>query len=338
LKEASLGLVFPPALEQIVSKMLAKSPAARYDDLGKAALELNAVVRGEPLPSTSNKPATASKATTWIQLHKSKVQLVVFVATVALVSFIIGLAVNKPTTSQSREAVAPTEQKAEIASVLPEDNLEDSYEIDLLSHPTKDARLKYEMVPVGKKLMEKISETKWIHQLILNNCQIDNQSVHYLASLDLEHLELDGSALDEVGAAGLTNCHALKNIELKNVTVTAAVLKSLSKLKNIEVLNLTGATLEGDCLLPISRMVNLRRLDLTGVRSIKAGSLKYFERLNHLHEFDLNRTNVAKQGLLSFCRQNKSCKVIFLHDCPLVKKADTQTLRDEFRTVQFLTE
>lgn len=41
LKEATLGSQFSPAVEQIIAKLLAKSPADRYCDLGVVALELH---------------------------------------------------------------------------------------------------------------------------------------------------------------------------------------------------------------------------------------------------------------------------------------------------------
>jgi serine/threonine protein kinase len=46
LREASLGRQFPPALEDMVAKMLAKSPADRYQDLGVVGHELAFVCLG----------------------------------------------------------------------------------------------------------------------------------------------------------------------------------------------------------------------------------------------------------------------------------------------------
>jgi len=53
LKEASLGKQFPPALEQIVSKMLRKSPDDRYQNLGLVAHDLSAVFKGQAVARTS---------------------------------------------------------------------------------------------------------------------------------------------------------------------------------------------------------------------------------------------------------------------------------------------
>jgi serine/threonine-protein kinase len=53
LKEASLGKQFPAALEQIVSKMLQKSPDDRYQNLGLVAHDLSAVFKGQPVARSS---------------------------------------------------------------------------------------------------------------------------------------------------------------------------------------------------------------------------------------------------------------------------------------------
>ena len=49
LKEASLGKEFPQTLGQIVATMLAKSPGSRYQDLGIAAHDLAATMRGDAI-------------------------------------------------------------------------------------------------------------------------------------------------------------------------------------------------------------------------------------------------------------------------------------------------
>ncbi len=56
LKEAALGSEFPESIEQIVSKMLAKSPADRYSDLGVVALELSRACSNKDHRSTEDTP------------------------------------------------------------------------------------------------------------------------------------------------------------------------------------------------------------------------------------------------------------------------------------------
>ena len=53
LKEAALGTSFPPVFEQIVAKMLAKSPADRYSNLGVVAQEIQNACAGRSHTSSS---------------------------------------------------------------------------------------------------------------------------------------------------------------------------------------------------------------------------------------------------------------------------------------------
>lgn len=76
LKEAALGRDFPPGLERIVAKLLAKSPADRYSDLGVVALELSDVCSGkeqtsfqitDQAPAKTASPSNQNLSIPWIQ-------------------------------------------------------------------------------------------------------------------------------------------------------------------------------------------------------------------------------------------------------------------------------
>ncbi len=76
LKEASLGKEFPLALEQVVARMLRKSPAERYQNLGHAAHDLAAICRGsvsEILPTKS--PSSAGHAPRVISMSAAELCL-----------------------------------------------------------------------------------------------------------------------------------------------------------------------------------------------------------------------------------------------------------------------
>ncbi|CAN5317648.1 hypothetical protein BH10CYA1_BH10CYA1_54890 [soil metagenome] len=69
LKEASLGLEFPEALEHVVAKMLCKQPAERYQSIGVVAHDLANVGKGNAIvvkstASPKSKPVQKSKAIT----------------------------------------------------------------------------------------------------------------------------------------------------------------------------------------------------------------------------------------------------------------------------------
>jgi serine/threonine protein kinase len=61
LEEGEEPIVFPPELEEIVARLLEKSPDARYDSLADVASELLALERGE-IRKGQGGPATAAGA------------------------------------------------------------------------------------------------------------------------------------------------------------------------------------------------------------------------------------------------------------------------------------
>jgi len=60
LKEASLGINFPPALEAMVARMLAKSPEERYQDLGEVAIDLATLTTDDTTSSHRAVPSAVS--------------------------------------------------------------------------------------------------------------------------------------------------------------------------------------------------------------------------------------------------------------------------------------
>ena len=66
LQGATGGKSFPPLLEQVVAKMLAKSPAARYQTMEEAAEDLQAIIDGRTPPAPSQAPAPTPQAVPFI--------------------------------------------------------------------------------------------------------------------------------------------------------------------------------------------------------------------------------------------------------------------------------
>jgi serine/threonine-protein kinase len=70
LKEAALGAEFPEAIEQIVKRMLAKSPADRYSEMGVVAHDLY-VVCGRPESSNADTVQTTKRLKESVSAPKS---------------------------------------------------------------------------------------------------------------------------------------------------------------------------------------------------------------------------------------------------------------------------
>lgn len=90
LKEASLGKEFPPGLERVVGKMLARLPADRYENIGEVALSLTRACGGDSSHGSSNKSlkSTQSKPSEAVTLSTN--QLTMIVVSTAVVSATFG--------------------------------------------------------------------------------------------------------------------------------------------------------------------------------------------------------------------------------------------------------
>ena len=103
LKEASLGQEFPEALEEVVAKMLRKSPAERYQNIGLVAHDLAAVCKGGDIASrratAETKPEIKSSKTITIAANKLYALLAVAALIPSTLAWIGGYAFKQSQTS-----------------------------------------------------------------------------------------------------------------------------------------------------------------------------------------------------------------------------------------------
>lgn len=90
LKEASLGKEFPPALERVVGKMLARLPADRYENIGEVALSLTRACGGDSSHGSSNRSVKSTQSKPSESVTLSTNQLTMIVVSTAVVSATFG--------------------------------------------------------------------------------------------------------------------------------------------------------------------------------------------------------------------------------------------------------
>ncbi|HEY9715177.1 MAG TPA: serine/threonine-protein kinase, partial [Chroococcales cyanobacterium] len=89
LKEASLGLEFPPALEKVLAKLLAKDPNLRYQTCEQVTADLTALQRGE-FDKISSLPSSSAGAS----FGAKKTNAFLYPAVALLLGIVIGAAVG----------------------------------------------------------------------------------------------------------------------------------------------------------------------------------------------------------------------------------------------------
>ncbi|MBX9952737.1 MAG: serine/threonine protein kinase [Candidatus Obscuribacterales bacterium] len=116
LKEATLGTEFPPAIEKIVAKMLAKSPADRYSDLGMVAIELH---RACTRPSADvfhleDDSLDSEKSARRRTVAFTPLQLAGLIVAVSFVSVAVTIMVCRHLRVQSNDSAAAAQKKVAI--------------------------------------------------------------------------------------------------------------------------------------------------------------------------------------------------------------------------------
>ncbi len=158
LREAALGREFPPNLELIVAKMLAKSPSDRYTDLGVVAMELSAVCSGKELPLiavTANEESSKLPDSSKHQISFSWKQFSLLMVTVVFVFTLTGYEVSQVSRSGSNSSLLSTEtQTARDAEEIASKNKMAEYNEDLRSQAEKNRRRSLQTFLETKPIVE----------------------------------------------------------------------------------------------------------------------------------------------------------------------------------------
>jgi uncharacterized protein YjbI with pentapeptide repeats len=146
---------------------------------------------------------------------------------------------------------------------------------------------------------------------------LDDESLASLSSLTgLEHLNLRGMRIGDVGLKHLAELTQLKHLMLGSTHVTDAGLEHLHGLTNLETLDLSGTPLGDADLSALRGMTKLKRLSLesTGVATVDLRGLMQLEQLDvsntplrriefdgadGLRVLDLSSTDISDEALQS---------------------------------------
>jgi serine/threonine protein kinase/tetratricopeptide (TPR) repeat protein len=242
LKEASPGASFPPELENVVKLMLAKQPGQRYQDLGRAALDLAAIKRGETPKSTIapafKRPVDQKRENPNITMGRSKFYLLL--CTVALTVSLI--------TTASMFAVFPSHK---INVWLPKKTVELKNDNDMphelagISKSTFDSPIKkgacrfvLEQLATDESL-HSFQDYKGAQQLGLEKCDVTDAGMANLIGSKLLSLEL--KACDAVKTVdNISKLSYLNNLDLSWTGIDDSAMSKLAKLKMLRTLDITG--------------------------------------------------------------------------------------------------
>jgi serine/threonine protein kinase len=369
LKEASLGADFPKAIEDIVAKMLAKSPDDRYQNLGSVAHDLGALRRGDTISAAAQ--STLDKSPDQ-KVTMTRTRFYALILGIALLSAVIaGVAGYVFRDAKGETSVAPAIPAA--TQVEPASNpfsakdLDDAGYGDLseeelkgaLANPTPNHELEFVGRKLTAKTIEFIANTSWIRRLSLQKCDIDNESLGRLAKLHLESIELNYSTLKDIGAKNLSQCQELPRINASSTILSDEGVCQLATIKGLENFTIAGVDITDKSLFALAKSKKLAWLDVTAAKKITHMGLKsleqtrlqvlvlqstliddtgliYVSKIGTLKEVVLNRTKVTVKGIEQLCKNSKMVKKVDLIGCPNIGQKELIQLRREFPAIEFI--
>ena len=364
LKQATLGAEFPKVLEEIVAKMLAKSPDSRYTSLAIVAHDLGTLRHSEGISpfvlSVPQREATISMGRT--SFYALTVGIAVLSAAIAGVSGYLLHYFQSPKTDSTvpvENVLGVTTEKAKVPDQLDYQVISEEALKQLLAQPMKrNSEFTIRHSKLSDKSINLIANYPWIRILDFSDCDISNDSLRRLARLkDLWKIDLSNSTFNDVGAEKLSACQGLTYVKAGSTDLSDTGVCKLAALKPLQTLIIEGAKITDQSLVALAKCKELRSLDILGVNGITTQGISALEH-THLTELllestpiddvamshicqmadlrivSLNRTKVTIKGIQELCK-SKSLHTIWLIRCPNLSPADIHQLRLRFRSIQF---
>lgn len=286
LKEASMGREYPPLLEQIVAKMLAKKPADRYQNLARVTGELAALERHlrdpQSLANTvhlEKKSTTANSPVNSLKLSR-KIFSLILAATVLLSSAISSFITHKIMTASLIEEGKRNTTAANFAprlyvsreTIRPEISNE-ALAAGLNRH-RKERVCRLKLIDINDFGFDKILQSSWIVNLDLLGSGINNKRLAELSSLpNLTSVTLSHSNLDDTGAAGLAKCQKLTSVSAGWSSISARAIPYLLSLPQLRCLELSGVRLDPGSIKLLARKSTLEYLRIPGTSGLSDENL-----------------------------------------------------------------
>ncbi|MBU6451699.1 MAG: protein kinase [Cyanobacteria bacterium REEB67] len=317
LKQASGGLNFPLALEDLLYSMLAKDPQLRIKTIVdvEAALEkiekIGQIERdfgasGEKSSRIDRNIGTErSVAAGSIDDHENvsisnnqnylTISTVIFFVVASLVCFALFAFQARQGQVPSAKQVRPKSGGSEAVTILMPDSTSMPKEVNYpLITPAKLSRALAEVRKSGSFCasevtlvdsdFREIAGCKFLEGISLTKCEIDNSSLARFSNSKLQRVNLNISNFNDIGARNLRDLKKLTIITAKEANISDVGIGHLAAVKNLESLNLSSNDFSDDDVSVLARCKNLNYLSLCGNGRITSEALKP---LKSLHLGDL---------------------------------------------------
>lgn len=313
MTEASQRRDFPPNLERVVAKMLAKQPGDRYQNLDTVASELTSILNCNDSSRVSisfSLPVSqvAADQPTSQRMHFVRKRNLYFAAasvfvlliSAAAITYFIQNSIAKPDVDAAAER---KKYRAELEATRNADKkvVEQTDQL----HEVDSAQLKAQLATTGDmfelrhhlvsaKMLDIIGKAKHVSNIDFVGCRIDNDNLDKLSKLPLTNITLTNTNFDDIGAKKLAQVQSLRVVKANFTPISNRGLANLKKLPKLSHLKIEGTNVDIDGARDICKKTTLTQLALANCPKISESDrkllLKEFPKIDFVFKgkFDFN--------------------------------------------------
>jgi serine/threonine protein kinase len=294
LREASLGKKFPAALEQLVTKLLAKQPDQRYQTADDLIEDLRSIK--EP----SRRAAPVQTASTVRRPSKLSTLLLAGALLAATAIILTTLTVIRMNNLKNQNAITdPSSESPRSHKPRPQ--------LPLTRFAKETTGLDFSGQPVTGDLVKQLNQYKSVKELILHNCELKDSRLRHL-SMNLTILDVSGSNLSDQDMRGGPLSYGIEELILDRTQIHDTSMRQVSAYGVLQVLSLnhtkvTDTGLDQNHL--GAGLFRLKTLRLAGDKISDVG-LTYLKTFKTLEELDLQAVTgqITAAGIESLAECN----------------------------------
>jgi serine/threonine protein kinase len=373
LRTALSGRECPKALEQLVTKMLAKTPEDRYQSAEEVLENLlslqqtakinqsrstsEQIPNSQPLKRTSGSTQGETAEQNLAKERNLKLQLSsAFVAVLLLLAvgyyYFAFRSSHKPEQEKPKPATTDRASELQAKAIKEKEDSGDgskSSESDYpnisikalaqqLARPSNDYSFSKRYERVTAPALELIANTKWIKVITFKNCLIENESLSKLSKLNLDCIRLNYTNLNDSGAAGLSQIKTLTEIDASSTPLSDEGLEKVIKLKDLTRLSIGGSRVGKAGLAKLTRCKKLKFLSLSNMRPLGNDQIACVVKIASLNEINLNKTDASPLLIRTLCKNHKNLTRVQIDECEKIGPNEVKLLRREFPEMTFIRE
>jgi serine/threonine protein kinase len=305
LREGSLGKSFPPELQAVIDKALAKDPSQRFQTMNEFKTALVDSIEGiesstyqsRQIPPIAKKKLPFSRIAIFTVLFLGCAGIALLIASWKTQPGKTALEKNQndslPIKSiESDKSRLKTESN--MLSELPDFN---EFARSLIIGHKQDEAIIIN-VPCDDKALVAFDEVHKANQVELLKTNIVGSGLEHLIHLPLKHLSLEGSAsFGTDGIVAIEMMNELVDLDLDGTAISDSNLQSLSALRYLTSLSLARTEITSRGLRYLRGLRRLEDLSLSGCVSIGDRDMSELCKLKHIKVLDLSNLNMTDLGL-----------------------------------------